>query len=345
MQQNIGNIYNIKGDAQNAKMYWDNSLDTNRLIGNIIREAQLLHNYGIYYYNNLNFDQSINNYLKAYSIYTATGNIHFQALILYNLGELLLLISEYQRACDSLNDAYVQFMNINKLQNALNSLFLLGRLYYVIGDYDSLKKIIDKYNLELGKGIQKKQKNNFKVLLYLHELISNPTLEIIDKLLNLHQEYLNSKEPFDYANLSLIISSILIDMNKFEKAVKQLEDRKFKEICKKKYLFESETEYLLGKVSEVKSLHNLESSIKFFESAYNKIKDAQVTELTWKLLFSLGLHYAKRGNRNKAKDFFYYSKSIIINIAESFTDKKLKEAYLIKPERKSALEIMLNELS
>ncbi|HVO73329.1 MAG TPA: hypothetical protein VMT35_04855, partial [Ignavibacteriaceae bacterium] len=96
---------------------------------------------------------------------------------------------------------------------------------------------------------------------------------------------------------------------------------------------------------EMESSGNLNYSLKHFESAYQKIKDTQVTELTWKVLYSMGLCYLKRGNRNKTRDYFYYSKSLIFRIADSITEKKLKEVYLKNTERASALEIMLKELS
>ena len=59
MEINIGNIYNIKGEAEKVEHHWNSGLEINSSIGNLISEALLTSNYGIYYYNRLDFENAI----------------------------------------------------------------------------------------------------------------------------------------------------------------------------------------------------------------------------------------------------------------------------------------------
>ena len=70
---NIGNIYSMKGDVEQALAYWNQSFNLNQSIGNMQQEAKLLVNFGIYYFNSLEFEKSTENYTKAYSIFNSFG--------------------------------------------------------------------------------------------------------------------------------------------------------------------------------------------------------------------------------------------------------------------------------
>jgi serine/threonine protein kinase/tetratricopeptide (TPR) repeat protein len=347
LEFNIGNIFsNIEGGEDKAEYHWERALNLNKTIGNLETEGAININYGIYHFNNLNFEKALQSYRRGFSIFKTIGAKFYEGLINSNLGEIYLQTCEYQQAVEHLTRANDIFLELKKKANQLNSLFFLGKLYYIIGEYKELNNLLIDYNSRLnGNEIKEKQRNNFNFLYYLNESLNKSSEEIINNLKITRDVFFRLKDEINYSSSVIIISNLLASVNKYDEAVNELSDEKFTKICGRKSLFEAEREFMLGKISERKSFVYLKNSLEYFESAYQKIKDSQVTELTWKLLFSLGMYYLKRGNRNKAQDNFYYSKSVIFNIADLITDKRLKESYLKKAERKSALEIMLNELS
>lgn len=347
LQFNIGNIFsNIEGKSDKAREHWDLAINLNKSIGNLETEGAININYGVYHFNKLNFDNAIENYKRALSIFKTIGLKFFEGLIHSNFGEVYLQTCEYQSGIEHLIKAREIFFELNKKSEELNSLFLLGKLYYTIGEYKELKNLIDDYNEQVNESnIKEKQRNNFYFLYYINEALNKNSEEIINRLKIIRDTFFKTKDELNYNSSVIIISDLLASMKKYHEVLNELSDERFIGVCKEKYLFEAEREYILGRILELKSIDNQKHSLEYLESAYQKLKDTQVTELTWKVLFSIGMHYLRRGNRNKSKEYFYYSKSLIFNIAGLFTDRKLREAYLVKPERKSALEIMLNELS
>ena len=71
------------------------------------------------------------------------------------------------------------------------------------------------------------------------------------------------------------------------------------------------------------------------------ISEESITELTWKILYEIGIYYYSRGNLLKAKNYIIYSKSLITFISENIQDNKIKSIYLTHPERM----FKLNELA
>jgi len=343
MEMNLGNIYNIKADYKRAEFYWNKSLETNQLIGNLEQEALLLLNYGIYHYEKLSFEKAVENYQRAFSIFVSLGNKKGEGLIQYNLGETYFLTCEYQKAFDALKSAKNIF---NKLQNTneeLESLFLLGKLYYTLGDLKQLNLILEDFKTNFrGNDLGEKNENNFNYLGQLYHL-SKVELNInfennIEELRNIRKSFLLQGDKFHYFNSATVIINLLLKLKLFDEALEELTKEEFVDISKEKYLYNAEREYLMGKLASLDPAPYHQPSIEFFNSAYELIKEEEVIELTWKVLFALGSTFWERGNLGKAKEYIFHSKSLLEFIANNITDQKLKKLYLQTEERKSSLE-------
>ncbi len=78
-------------------LHYNEALNLNISTGNLEQEAKILLNYGIYYYDNFKFENAINQYNRAYNIFLNLGDMNGQGSVLNNLGEVYLIISEYQK--------------------------------------------------------------------------------------------------------------------------------------------------------------------------------------------------------------------------------------------------------
>ena len=76
----------------------------------------------------------------------------------------------------------------------------------------------------------------------------------------------------------------------------------------------------------------------YFEKAYNLIKEENITELTWKVLFEISDLYIERGNLSKAKYFVTYARELIYFIADKIESPQLRAAYLRSKERLDTLK-------
>jgi tetratricopeptide (TPR) repeat protein len=143
-------------------------LDISSSIGNLDLEAKLLLNYGIYFFENLNFEKALEYYNRAHSIFVSLGNRGGQGLVKYNLGEIYLLTCEYEKSIGAIEDSIKIFNNLKNLNEEMESLFLLGKLSFIINDIQNLNFVIEvmKEKIKDEKAVDKNKINyNFLKLL------------------------------------------------------------------------------------------------------------------------------------------------------------------------------------
>ena len=336
---NIGNIYSMKGDLVNSTNYWNRSLEINKSIGNIQQEAKLFLNFGIYYYNKLEFEISTEFYQKALSIFFSLGVKDGQGLVKSNLGEVFLSMCEYQNALDSLKDSIDIFRQLQNKEEELQSMFMLGKLYYIVGDFDRLNQIIKEFETEANSTrINEKHNLNYQYLVCLSESNGNNLEKVLQSLIKVKNKLSAEENKYDFYQCSIMIVNILLKMNKPKEAYQELLSDFVTKMCDENSLLDAERNYLLGKLSEADDSLKLNSQIEYFQSAYELIENLHITELTWKILFALSDSYNRRGNLIKAKNYVKYSKELLNFIANNIKDSRLKKSYLNEPERKQAIE-------
>ena len=94
---------------------------------------------------------------------------------------------------------------------------------------------------------------------------------------------------------------------------------------------------MLGYLSAASDNKELKPAVDYYLSAYEIIKDLNITELTWKILFMLTVVYAERGNYARAGEYLNYAESVLGFIADKFTDPRLKMVYLDHPDKQTAI--------
>ena len=341
---NIGITYIIQGKNKEANIYWKKSLDINRLIGNIEQEAKLLMNYGGYYYKILELDKSIESYEKASSIFTSLGNKKGYALLLINLSEIYIITCDYQKAIDYLNGAINSFKQLENINEELEALYLLGKLNFILGDFENLNNVFKKYkSYAKGNNLSEKHNNYFRFLTILIKHNQDPKHDTLESLSSLRHFFLEEKDYYDYVFITSFLIKNLIQKKSLNVAINILNSEELIEICKGNLIFEAERNYLIGIVVNLDVTKEVQAQINYFNIAYDQISNTYITELTWEILYSLTKAYSERGNLKKALEFGKYALSLINFIAENIKDYRLRNIYLEKEDRKEAIE-KLNSL-
>ncbi len=339
MEQNLGIIYNMNGDYKNAEICWNNSLNINVSIGNLEQEGKLLMNLGIYNYQQFHLKEAIEYYKRAATIFLSMGNKYGECSILINLGEIYVTVCEFQNAYDSLTNA-INFLNqLNYSYLEYERLFIIAKLFFEIGDYDQFSNIVKEFNEHYQiKNIVDKNKIQLEYVLQLEKTKDDFSIIDINILHSLQIAFLEQKDNLHYFSTTILIVKNLITLNKIEEAIAILSSEEVNELCKDNALFLAEREYMLGKISEKDQQSQLKTSIEYYISAFEAIKEFNVTELTWKIMFELGNSFFQRGNFGKAKEHLYYAKEIIFYFGDNIKNSRLRDAYFNKPERKDALQ-------
>jgi len=322
----------MKGDHTNAEKYWNSAHIKNLSIGNLDQEAKHLLNYGIYYYELADYDNALKQYNQAAEIFSVLGNRQGEGLAHTNLGEINTDICNYSEALNSLNTARDIFNNLNIIEEEAEVMFLLGKLFSIVGDEEQLKKIIIEYKERTLDGSER-HKNNIRLLEYI--LGNNSDIELI-KAIKIKYHELNDYTNYAKANI-IHCESLLTDCN-FIEAFNVINEEEFLQFCSKNRVIQAYREFLIGEISMQSEKSTTQNPLKNYTTAYEVLKDNYVSELTWNVMLKLGEIYIKRGNYIKAEEFIIYAKKLIYFIADHITDINLREKYLKHIKRETAVE-------
>ncbi len=341
MEMNMGNIYNMIGNHKLAEDYWNKSLNLNKSLGNLAQESKILVNFGVFNFYISNFEKSIEFYKRAYSIFMSLGNKIEQANVLGNMGDIYFITCEYQNAITHLSESKNIYESIQNYNECLESFSLLCKTYLILGDYKTYERMLKEFEkLVAIESVNTKHRMNLE---FMKILILNDEKELknsLNRLEDIKNEYFNNEEKYNYFYCSSFKIKILIRLNEFPKALDELNSEELITVCKENSYFEAERLYLLGLLSASANEPELKPSIDYYLNAYDIIKDLDITELTWKVLFVLAVIYAERGNLSRAADYLVYVKSVLDYIDEKITDERLKMVYFDQPDRQYALETL-----
>jgi len=339
---NIGNIYNILADYEKAEMHWRSASKINQSIGNLDQEGLLLQNFGLFYLDKQKYLLSIESYLKAQSIFLSLGKESNSGLIQINLSEVYLKTCDYQKSLNNALEAYKIFNRLKNFEETCESLVLLAKLYYTLAFSTKMEETIKLFEEILNRAeLPVKYYTNLKYLKFLLHLVRKEKI-VFDGLVELVNEYKSLDERELMIECRFLMIHCLLHERRYNDAYAHLIENDLVELCSQNSILEAEREYFLGIISKNFTSDSLLPSLVYFEKAYELIKDENISELTWKVLYEISELYIERGNLNKAKHFVTYTRELIYLIAERIESPRLRAAYLRQDERLNTLKKLEN---
>jgi serine/threonine protein kinase/tetratricopeptide (TPR) repeat protein len=341
MEKNIGNVYNMKGEYNKAENYWNKSLDISSSIGNLDLEAKLLLNYGVYFFENLNFEKSIDYYNRALSIFVSLGNSSGQGLVKYNLGEIYLLTCEYEKSIEVVENSIKIFNNLKNLNAELESLFLLGKLSFIIGDLQNLNIVIEdmKEKIKDEKTVDK-NRINFNFLKLLCSIPNGNLEDQVKSYRIIKNQYRELDDKINYFFASAQLIKHLIKLDYYDEAALELKDDSFSALCSENKLYYAEKNYMLAILSINKN--SFGNPIDYLLEAFKYINESSITELSWKVLFKLAEIYYERGNYSKSEEFNSFAISVMNFIFNNINNENIRSFIMESSERKEVYQNLLN---
>ena len=336
MQANLGNIKNIKGENDAAESLWNSSLELNSSMGNLQHEAIVLLNFGVLSFMKLDYEKSIEYYKRALSIFSHTGDQRGEGLVNHNLGEIYYLSCEYGNALKYIRGAHAIFENLQDVNEELETLFLKGIFYAVMGSNDNLGMIIDDFTKLLIREAGEKHKYNLR---FLKLLLNSKSLNFYHEIKSIIQYYNKQSVKHDFFMASITAVKFLYENQLYNEAMEELRAENLIAAVETNLFYKAEWEFYCGLVSahlENSSDHPSEH----FLRAVDIVENLSISEITWKIMIELADFYYARGNFLRAEEYAYYSGSLIEHIAGSIDDEELKNSYLSKKEIKDAFEII-----
>ena len=339
MEMNMGNIYNIKGEHEEAEEYWNRSLALTSNIGNLELEGKLQLNFGIYYFEKPNFETAMEYYNRALSIFVSLGNTSGQGLVQYNMAETYLLTCEFEKAIEAATNSIKITGNLKNLNEELESLFLYGKVCFITGDLQGLNIIIEEISKKItdNKVIEKHRTNyNFLKLVNQKTIQGVDFEETLNSMSSIRDWYLEKEDKNNYFFSAVFIIETLINLGFYDEAYSRIQDSSFTGLCQGNKLYNAEKNYLAALISTNKD--SAGNPVDYLMDAYGFISEFSITELTWKVLYKLAVIYYERGNFPKSKEFNLYAVSVLDYIFNNCKSQKIRRYVSERIDRKEAYD-------
>lgn len=318
IELNLGNALNALGDSKSAFEHWEKAQLLNQNIGNFAQEANALQNLGIYYFQNFDYENAIEKYLRSLTIFETIGDKSGLAIIYFNIAECKLFAMEFQEANKFLSDAIETFKSVSNEDGLLDSYCLASSFWIKTDDINQLKKAREIIS-------QKSEIAGFhNYLIYLDCLItiseSKSALKS-EELKKVLDALVESKNLFLLFDLALVISNHqLFDLIN-ESLIPFLENEEG--INQTEYI-KALTSFLKGKIAGINEEKFSRTAIEYFFESYEKLSHLSVSELTLRVVYEISKFFITHGNYWKAKEFLNYTISIIDYISSEIRNDAFK---------------------
>lgn len=335
---NIGNVYSMQKSYDTAELHWKKASEINQSIGNLEQQGNLLQSIGTFYFYRSNYKSAVQYYLKAQNIFLSLGNEIGQGQILSNLGEVYLSLCEYQDSFDALSKAEKLFEQIQNFAEQSDVLFIIGKLYFKIGFYSNIEETFLKFNSKYYTLPSRESYELFSNLFDQWIRISRSSSLSTENLKLITERFLANDDSNNFIECEFLLINLLVHQGHAINALDEILRPELINLCSQNSILEAEREYFLGIISKNLVSEKLLPPMVYFEKAYELIKDNNITELTWKILFEIAELYIERGNLSMAKQFITYTREAIYFIAERIESPRLRAAYLRQEERLNTLK-------
>jgi CHAT domain-containing protein/Tfp pilus assembly protein PilF len=140
---NIGGVYWSLGEMQKALEKYNESLPISRAIGYRSGEATILDSIGLAYRSLGEMQKALDKYNEALPIRRAVGDRRGEAQTLHNIGSVYQSLGETQKALEKYNEALPILLTVGEHSGAANTLHSIGLVYQSLGE---MQKALEKYN-------------------------------------------------------------------------------------------------------------------------------------------------------------------------------------------------------
>lgn len=339
---NIGNVYAMKGDLENAQQFWSEALQLNKLNGNLEREGKLLLNYGVLYYDLAEYDKSITMYSRAKTIFENLGDKNSYGITQANLAEVNYKICSYDLCMEYLSSAKLIFNDIGNYVELAEVLLLEGKILFSLCEISKLFPILNELNkLTETKLLPPSYEKKIELLKALIKLSSDEKKTAIELLTNNLEELSKSDERdsnYNYSFISFLLVGLFIEMKSFREVEKLLSDKKLGDFAQSNVFVGIEMDYW---VAMFKMKTKNQDSFVEIQKALEKLKNVNITALSWRVIFLAGKYFEKRGNNYKADKYYYLAKELVMNIKNTLDVENLSSYAKLNTE----LNLILKEIT
>lgn len=337
---NLGIIFHEIGDKENSNLCVGKALEINRKLGNYEQQAVILMNQGVMFLKDYKIEDSIQLFRNSKSLFKVQKNKFLEGICNSNLGEAYLNSCDFQNAYESLIEAQEKFSLVGNVDEELRVLFLLGKFWFTIGDESELEKIINQfeYYSYTRSFLTDEHANTYEFLKLMSMILKDERIPV-DQVINLLDKVDENNQSL-FGDLFFVILEKFCYNNRINDSLYIIKHSGFSKLDNGSKYFAAYIDFINGLIVRYDKIEGMKSPLEYFESAYSKLENESISELTWKVLVAITEMYLERGNYHRAKKPRLYALELINLLADSISNPRIRVKFLEKKERKNALEIL-----
>lgn len=329
MKINLGSIYAMILDYENAKIVWNEALSLNESVGNLEQEAKLLLNYGVLSYDLCEYETAKDQYSKAKIIFESVGDVNSIGLTLLNLGEVNNALGLFSEAFDCFIKSENIFSEIKSFGELAELLLVSAKFYFSVGDKTALNSVFKKYSELIDQDlIPAASHNNVKIIKALILTIDNEFEDANTILKEIVWEYSTLKEREEQSNYYLLLFALIdncISLGQMQEAKNYLDKCVILKGVPHNQILKAEKEFYLGLIA-----FKLKDSdpIQYFSNRISLLEDYPLNLLSAKSFYISAEYYNHRGNTYKSTKLLEISRAIVEHLAHNFDNNEKQNCFL-----------------
>ncbi|GJQ64599.1 MAG: hypothetical protein SCALA702_36520 [Melioribacteraceae bacterium] len=311
MEVNLGNIYNMIGKGDSAVAHWNNAGNINKNLGNYEQQAKLQLSFGIYHFENSDFENAIEKYEESLQIFSRLGDRNGEGLAHINLAEVHLANSEFKNAEMSINKAKGLFRITNNTEEFIEALYLSILISARTGNRENAYRDLQIYGDNVERSDNQRHQANYKYLLNLLSLeFDKKTFEEQALLKNIKYFTENNEMSRFSENLFLLVR-IYVQFGDNKEALDLLQNESLHKYCSEHKFAAAEYYVLKSLIYHKTKEKDTGKTFNYAEKAFGILQEQNVSLLTLEAVFLLANLYFERGHEKLTEEYLFFAKSLI----------------------------------
>lgn len=342
---NIGNVLSAMRDYRGALEKWRQALQMSTDRGTEYQRGQILNNIGIAYYHLREYAESQTHYQQSKDIFNQLNSHSGIAYALTNLGEVSHAQGSYEVAIGYWREALDIYRLMQDSCGMAQTLLQSAQMHLTLGSEEVALQMIDEVSRLIGQHKLTTLDAFYHYLrgqlfLLRHDYPSALSeLEHAEQGFRQNGAFTGGSESEQEKECETILRTVEVKIRcrEYSTALTLLSELACRAAVKQSPILEAELCYYFGVLARACPGMLDENPLMYFRRGLSIVEAEYVTEISWKLSYSLGCEYARRGNKEKAREHLVNAKVVMEFFLSKFTLAHLRQGYLGREDRATIL--------
>lgn len=334
---NLGNVFSARGDVKTAIAHWGDALDASKEYGTLNQQAQIENNLGIANFNLKEHATAKEHYARAREIFERIASRSGLSYTLTNFGEVYYAEGEYEQAINTWTMALSLYEEMDDVHGLTETQIQLSEIFLLLGAWDRVSTLLDQAGKRIVEKRLETFKAAHSLVegrLLLGKKDPAGALKTFGRARDMYMaEGRNDKSALcdlRIAESYILLQRVTAAREALFSVLSQCDPVGYP-------VLNAEAKYLLGMTGHRPEDPKQGNPLTWFKEAMEAISAEPISELTWKVCYALGRELMTRGQQERARSYLKKAAVVLGYFESQFASQEMKDAYLSIDGRGAAL--------